>query len=120
MTKEKFIQEANQRTTELENALESIFSNIQGYGDYELDWRDDTELEIHFDKEGDIDQSQDVIVIEALKAQGFDVEQYDWRYSQTLRINFKDSYYGSFGLEDYSEDDWDEFIEMYDIMINEA
>lgn len=121
MTKDKFIADANKRTNELEEALQEILSGIgDGYGNFELDWRDDTELEIHFDNEGDVDQDQDVIVIEVLKAKGFDVEHYDWKSGETLRINFKESYWGSFGLEDYSdEDEWNEFIENYDIMINE-
>lgn len=119
MTKDKFIADGNKRTTELEEALQEIFSSLEGYGDFELDWRDDKELEIHFDNEGDTDHDQDVVVIEALKAKGFNVEWYDWRYEQTLRINFTDSYWGSFGLEDYDEDEWNDFIENYDIMINE-
>ena len=59
------------------------------------------------------------MIIDALKTRGFDIEDHDWKSQETLRINFKESFWGSFGLEEYDEDEWNEFIENYDIMINE-
>ena len=80
MTKEKFIKDANKRTEDLENAIQDILSNITGYDNYELDWRDDKELEIHFNEEDSEDWGfcdQEDLIIAELKSRGFDVEDHE-------------------------------------------
>ncbi len=115
MNKEKlktFIENENNKTDKLNKTLENFLEKWKP----QLDWRDDKEIEIHL--KGDLSTLNINKLYDMLNENNFNVLDMDWRYSNTLRIYFKENYFGSFGLEDYSEEDLKDFFssfpEIYD------
>ena len=83
--------------------LDDKFTDIVlGFDDnVEIDWRDNREVEIHDFVEDPMD------LINQLNSVGLTVLDFDFRYSETLRINFKNDFYYSFGLEDMDQEQID-------------
>lgn len=106
-----FITEDHKKTDKLNEILETFLEKWEP----SLDWRDSQEIEIHLENE-DVKvptQKQTDGLVKLLNENGFPVISLDWRYEQTIRINFKEQYFGSFGLEDYTKEDFDEFLDTY-------
>ena len=110
MNKQDFIKKHN----ELNDKINQI---IVGFDpDLEIDWRDEKEVEIHnFTKDLDPDKLVELFVSNSIK-----VEHSDFRYEETFRVNFEEPNFGSFDLESYSEEEFNEFLEDYEIELEEG
>jgi len=84
------IMEAYENVYKKKLTTDDVNDIIQSMGpDYEPDWRDNQEVEIHnFPR----DDNRVDSLITALEQNGISVTNWDFRYEETLRLNFADEY----------------------------
>ena len=67
------------------------------------------EIPINRDADARIEMAAENLV-QILNNKGFQVTHSDWRYPNTLRLNFAKDYYGSYGLEDLSDEEFNDIV----------
>lgn len=109
MIKEEFIKHHNEQYDKFCSIVHTVDDDL------EIDFRDSSEIEIH----GFEDQSKEQTLIDRLSEGGFEIEDdYDYRYEETFRINLVVQNFGSYGLEDYSDEEFKDFVELYELDIS--